>query len=265
MATAQTLLMISGSFDISVGAVYAFSGIVFALTWTESPALAIPLALAAGAAVGFLNGVAVAICHVNAFIATLGMLLIVRGINLPLTDSGVIFVEDTSFRWIGTEKLGSIPVQVFIFLGVVVAAGYFLRRMSVGRHFYAVGGNIHAAFLAGLRLRAIVIGAFVLSGLSAGLAGIMHTSEVGAAKSDVGAGLEFSVITAVVLGGTSLFGGRGSVWRTFVAVLFIAFLQNGFNLLTLAPFYQQAITGVVLLIAVAVDGLRHNVRGAAVA
>jgi ribose transport system permease protein len=260
VAAGQTLLMISGAFDISVGAVYALSGIVLALLWTTEPVIAIALALAVGSAVGLGNGLAVTVMRVNPFIATLGALLIVRGINLPLTGSGIIFVNGSGFQWIGTSEVAGVPFQVFVFAIVVLASAYVLSATRYGRYLYAIGGNAQAARLAGIRVRELRVSAFVLSGLSAAIAGILHTSEVGAAKSDVGVGLEFSVIAAVVLGGTSLFGGRGSVGRTLVAVCFVAFLQNGFNLMQLAPFYQQAITGLVLLVAVALDGIRHGRR-----
>lgn len=260
MAAAQTLLMISGGFDISVGAVYALTGIVMALSWPIAPAASIPLSLAVGALAGYVNGISVTVFKINPFMATLGTLLIVRAINLPLTKSGVIFVQDDAFQFVGTANVAGVPLQTWIFASAVLLVGLVLTFTRYGRHVYAVGGNPQAAHLAGLRVRAIRISAFTISGLSAAIAGVMHASQVGAAQSDVGVGLEFSVLAAVVLGGTSLFGGRGNVWRTVVAVCFVAFLQNGFNLLNLAPFYQQAITGAILLLAVAIDGIRRRDR-----
>jgi ribose transport system permease protein len=260
MACAQTLLMISGGFDISVGAVYALSGVAFASLWSTSPVLALAVALGIGLGVGCCNGMAVALFKINPFMATLGSQLIVRGIILPFAASGVIFVQSTGFQELGTGSFMGVSLQIWTFAVVAVLIGWILSSTRFGRHVYAVGGNAKAAHLAGIRVRSIRVAAFSLSGLSASIAGMLHTSEVGAAQADVGVGIEFTVLAAVVLGGTSLFGGRGTIWRTIVAVAFLAFLQNGFNLIALAPFYQEAITGVILLVAVAADGLVRQGR-----
>lgn len=263
MAVGQTILMISGGFDISVGATNAMAGAVAAVVWVDGMhELAYPAALAAGAAVGLVNGLIVTVLRVNPFIATLGTMLIIRSLTIPLTDSSIIIVPEVNFRWLGSYELLGVPLQLSLFVLALVLGGILLTRTSFGRYVYAIGGNREAARLSGLPVRSVRVSAFVICGLSAGAAGAISVSQLGIAGSQpgVGTGLEFAVIAAVVVGGTSLFGGRGAMWRTAVGVCFLAFLQNGFNLLNLDFSTQQAITGLVILIAVALDAFSRRGR-----
>jgi ribose transport system permease protein len=261
MAVGQTILMISGGFDISVGAVYYLSGAVAGEVWNHGyPGLAFPAALLAGAVVGLGNGVIVNLLRVNPFIATFGMTLIIRSITIPLTNSSIIFVSGPGFKVLGNSTFVTLPLQLWIFLAALLLGGLVLRKTTYGRYVYAIGGNREAARLSGLPVRFVRISAFTVSGLSAGLAGLIAVSQLGIAGSQpgVGSGLEFSVIAAVVVGGTSLYGGRGAMWRTFAGVCLLAFLANGFNLLNFDYSVQQAVTGAVILVAVGLDAFSRR-------
>lgn len=258
MAAGQTILMISGGFDISVGAVYSMCGAITAVLWIHGfPQLAFPFGILAGAGIGLINGLVVTVLRVNPFIATLGMTLVIRSLTIPLTNSSIIFVPGDAFKLLGNASVIGLPLQLWIFALVLVFGEILLRRTNFGRYVYASGGNPEAARLSGVPVRAIRLSAFTISGASAAVAGLIAVSQLGIAGSQpgVGSGLEFSVIAAVVVGGTSLFGGRGAMWRTLAGVSLLAFLQNGFNLLNLDYSTQQAITGAAILIAVAFDAL----------
>jgi ribose transport system permease protein len=266
VACPATLLLISGQFDLSVGSIAAFTGMVVAVA-TASPetaktpfALGLPLEVAlvigvlAALFVGLVNAVSVTVFHINALITTLGTLAIFRGLTKVTSNGQTINVD--GFEFLGIERVLGIPVAVYLLAITVVAFFLLLRYTTYGRSMYAIGASPTAARLAGIRTnRAIFIG-FMLSATLAGLAGLTLLSQVGAATITSGEGLELAVVTAVVLGGASLAGGRGGIVGTILAVLIVGVLRNGLVQLGVQTFWIEVTTGVLLLAAVGADQLR---------
>jgi ribose transport system permease protein len=274
IACPATLLLISGQFDLSVGSIAGFTGMVMAVAMADpasaktSFALGLPLevalVLAFGAAllVGAINAVCVTTFHINALITTLGTLAIFRGLTKVLGNGQTINID--GFGWLGLGDIAGIPVTIAILAVVVVAFFLILRYTTYGRSMYAIGASPTAARLAGIRTgRAVFIG-FMLSAALAGLAGLILLSQVGAAAITNGEGLELAVITAVVLGGASLAGGRGGIVGTILAVLIVGVLRNGLVQLGVQQFWIDVAGGVLLLAAVGADQLRIRLTRAAV-
>lgn len=275
IACPATILMIAGQFDLSVGSVVAFSGmfmaisallqgtggatVPFALNLTIPSAFIVTL-IAAGV-VGVINAVAVNVIGINALITTLGTLSVFRGLTKVLGDGQTIRVENFDAIGVTRDPVLGIPLPVYI-LGIIIAATWFVLRYTVyGRSMYAIGASPAAARLAGIRAkRALFIG-FVASSLAAGLGGLILVSQVGGASVNAGIGVELSVVTAVVLGGTSLSGGRGGVGGTILAVFIIGVLQNGLIQLNIASFWIEVANGALLLGAVSFDRLRVRLTG----
>lgn len=255
IACAGTFVLISRMFDLSVGATYALSGVVCATVAvnTGSVVLGFASALGAGVLVGLGNGLAVAGANINPFIVTLATSLIITGVAVYISGGLLVTVSDPAFTRLGQGSLGALTIPGLTFL-VVAALGWFvLSRTTFGRHVFAVGGNPEAARLSGVRVQATHIVVFVVSGLSAAVAGALAASRVGAGQADVGASLPLIVIAVIVVGGTSIFGGQGAMWRTLLGVLLFAMVGNGFTLLNVNANVQQVIQGAILLMAVGID------------
>jgi ribose transport system permease protein len=255
MTVAQTYLIISGGIDVSVGSVVAFSGVILGLALEHgfSPWVAIVLTLCSGVVAGALNGFIVIKLNVNPFITTLGTMSIFSGWAYVMAADNVLPASQGIFRVIGVDKFMGLPVCLEIFLVLVVLAFIMERFTSLGRAIFAIGGNREASRLAGLQVKLIPFVLYVASGLSASLAAIVITSQLEAASPQVGSTYLLTVVTAVILGGASLAGGRGSIVGTFIAVLILAVLQDGFGLLQLSAFAQTIAIGVALIIAVLID------------
>ncbi|MEX0852679.1 MAG: ABC transporter permease [Bauldia sp.] len=260
VAIALTLLLIVGEFDLCAGATYVLAGIVAAKlhpwlgTW---PALA--CGVGAGVGIGLFNGAIVGFFGVNSFVATLAAGLIVVGIGTNITDGFQLYIAEPSFGVLGNGMALGVPYFVWIFFGVALVCGFVLSRTRLGRWLYATGGNQEAARLLGIRTRALRIGAFAFSGLAAGVAGVVLVSRTGTAISGDGlAEVLFPAIAAVVVGGTSIGGGSGAVWRTVLGVYFFEFMRNGFNLIEVNPSYQDIVQGAIVLLAVAADALSRR-------
>ena len=260
VATAQTLVLISGSLDLSVGSVYALGGVVAAQCMTSGmpvPA-AIAIGLLAGAAVGAVNGLVVVRFKVPALIATLGTLYAIDGLVLRITDGNPVSGLPGGFDAIGQDEFLGLPIPVWIALFVVLAGQLVLSRSVFGRQIYAVGGSDRAAFLAGVPRDRVRFAVFALSGLAAALAGILITARIGSAQVSSGTGLELQVIAAAVIGGTSLFGGSGNAIGTLLGSLLIAVIANGMVLSEVSPFYQNIVVGTIIILAVGLDGWRRR-------
>ncbi len=260
VACALTLLLIVGEFDLSVGAIYVLSGIIAAKlepslgTW---PSLA--LGVAAGLGIGLVNGIAVAFFRVNSFVATLATSLMVVGLGTKITNGFQLYRSSPEFGELGNGKALGVDYFIWIFLGFALVCGFILARTKLGRWLYATGGNPEAARLSGIDTRAVRIGAFAFSGFAGGLAGAILVSRTGTAIAGDGLGdVVFPAIAAVVVGGTSIQGGRGAIWRTVLGVLFLECIRNGFNLLEVNPYYQDIIRGAIILAAVAIDALSRR-------
>jgi ribose transport system permease protein len=260
VACALTLLLIAGEFDLSVGATFILTGIIAAKlqpdigTW---PALGVGVAAATG--VGVFNGIAVAYFRVNSFIATLATSLMVVGLGTKITDGFQLYIEDPSFAVLGNEGLFGFRYAIWILAAFAIVSGFVLARSKLGRWIYATGGNPEAARLSGINTRAIKVLAFAFSGFAAGVAGAVLISRTSTAIAGNGIDIVFIAFAAVVVGGTSVLGGRGAVWRTVLGLLFLEFIRNGFNLLEVDPYYQDIIRGGIILVAVAIDSLSRRV------
>jgi ribose transport system permease protein len=206
-----------------------------------------------GLLIGVINGLLVTVVRINAFITTLAMLIIVRGIAVSLTGGFLIPVQDGLYTLLGRQALFGVKYSIWLLVLFVLVIGVLLSRTVLGRHLYAAGGNPEAARLSGVPVAGVRTVAFAISGLAAALAGVIISSRVANGQADAGSGLEFSAIAAIVVGGTSIFGGEGAIWRTVVGVFFLALIGNGFNLLAVPATYQQIFQGLIILFAVGVD------------
>jgi ribose transport system permease protein len=255
IAAAGTLVLICGGIDLSVGATYALSGVVAAQFAQHHGVLtSVLLAVLTGLGIGLVNGVISTVCRINSLIATLAMSFIVSGLASKVTNGNLIVLTSRpDFAKIAQTSFLTVRTSIWIALAAVLCLGIALSRTTVGRYLYAAGGNAEAARLAGVRVTGVRIAAFAASGTAAGLAGVVDTSRVLSAQSSSGSTLAFTVLAGVVVGGTSILGGEGAIWRTVVGVLFIALVGNGFDLLGVNPLYQQITLGVILLLAVGLD------------
>ncbi|OIQ86294.1 ribose transport system permease protein RbsC [mine drainage metagenome] len=262
IAAAGTLVLVAGGIDLSVGATYSLAAVVAATAGQKHSTLyAVMAGLIVGLGVGLLNGVIITVLRINSLIATLAMSFVIGGIGAKVTGGNLIVLTDRpGFGKIAQGVFLGTPSSVWLMLLVVLFLGILLTRTVLGRHFFAAGGNAEAARLAGIRVNQVRIMTFVLSGGAAGLAGIIDASRVLSAQSSQGSALAFTVLAGIVVGGTSIAGGDGSVVRTVIGVLFIALIGNGFDLLGLDPLYQQITLGVILLIAVALDAWSRKQR-----
>jgi ribose transport system permease protein len=254
MACAGTLVIVAGSFDLSVGAVFTLTSIVTVLVANSvSVPVGIGAGVLAGAAIGLMNGAVVTRLGVNAFIATLASGLVVAGVALLVSGGQVTSAQDPTFLELGSTQVLGFAVSTWVFVVWAVLLAVLLARTIYGRYMYASGGNPLAAQLSGVRVATIRTATFVISGMGAAVAGVLAASQSGSVTSNAGTGLELTTIAAVVVGGTSIWGGDGAVWRTVVGVLLLGMIQNGFNLLSINPLYQQIVYGAIILVAAAVD------------
>jgi ribose transport system permease protein len=254
IACGGTLVIIAGGFDLSVGAIYAISGVVAAEAVPHVgvwPAIA--LGALAGAGFGLCNGLLTTVGRINPIITTLATALMIRGLAVAITGGFLVRVDDPDYAILGTNQLGGVRYTTYLFVVFAIAAAVLLSRTTLGRAIYASGGNAEAARLSGIRVGVVRASTFVISGLSAGLAGVMISSRVSTGQADTGIGIELTAIAAVVIGGTSILGGEGAIWRSVLGVLLLTLIGNGFNLLNVNPTYQQIFQGAIILGAVAID------------
>jgi ribose transport system permease protein len=257
IAFGMTLSILLGGIDLSVGSILAVSAVLAAMAMKhgEGAAVAAAAAILAGGAMGSLNGVVIAKGKVAPFIATLGTMTLLRGVALVLSNGSPIsgFSSD-SFAMLGGGYVARlVPVPVVLMLAMFTVFWFVLTRTVFGRHVYAAGGNAEAAKLSGVNTDWVQILVYTVSGAMAALAGVILTSRLDSAQPTAGAGYELDAITAVVLGGTSLAGGRGWIFGTLVGALLIGVLNNGLNLMGVSAFYQLVVKGSVILLAVLLD------------
>ena len=259
IAVGMTLVILTAGIDLSVGSVLALCGAFAAsMIALEVPVLiAVPTALFAGAALGAISGIIIAKGKVQAFIATLVTMTLLRGVTMVYTDGRSISTGFTdtadAFAWFGTGYALGIPVPVWLMVIVFAAAWYLLNHTRFGRYVYALGGNESATRLSGINVDRVKIGVYAICGMLAALAGIIVTSRLSSAQPTAGMGYELDAIAAVVLGGTSLMGGKGRIMGTLIGALIIGFLNNALNLLDVSSYYQMIAKAVVILLAVLVD------------
>ncbi|MBD2246982.1 ribose ABC transporter permease [Nostoc sp. FACHB-888] len=263
LATGMTFVILTGGIDLSVGSILAVSAVV-ALLVSLLPALswaAVPAALLAGLFLGLLNGALITFLDVPPFIVTLGSLTALRGVAFLIAQGTTLINRDINFAWVGNTYLGPFPWLVIIALLSVIASWFVLRQTVLGVQIYAVGGNERAARLTGIKVNRVLLFVYGISGLLAGLAGIMSASRLYSASGVLGQGYELDAIAAVILGGTSFTGGIGTIGGTLLGALIIAILNNGLTLLNLSYFWQLVVKGLVIILAVMIDRLRRRSRG----
>jgi ribose transport system permease protein len=262
LAAGMTLVILTGGIDLSVGSVVALTGVTSILLWTAgTPAIvAVVGGIIAGALAGLVNGSLIAYLGLPAFIVTLGALTYVRGFSYSLTNAQPLVANDLGFRGLGNGGIAGIPTPVLIMLVVYVVLWFVLERTTFGRHIYAIGGNREAARLAGIKVRYTLVRVYVIMGACAGLAGVIFAARVESGQPKAGEGYELDAIAAVVLGGTALAGGRGRIFGTLVGALIIGVLSNGLVLMNVPFFYQLVVKGAVIVLAVAIDGLKNLKR-----
>lgn len=261
MAAVSTLLIIARGLDLSLGSMVALCGMLTALVveqWRWHPAAGIVVGLTAGALCGALNGVLIAGLRINPIIVTVGSLAVFRGLAYLIKDGQSLLVESPALLMLGSARFLGLTVSVWIFAVVFAVVWAFAAHFKTGRSIYAMGASPKAAWISGLPVLKLRFGLFVASGVSAGVAGILLIGQSGTAIPGSGMGYELMVITAVLLGGTSLHGGEGSVIRTLLGVLIIGVLNNGMVLTSVPSFYQIIANGALLLAAVVIDQVRNG-------
>ena len=263
IAIGGTFVFIAGGFDLSVGASSGFAAIIAGKLFLSTgigvwPSMAIGALVGLGCGVG--NGLLVTVGRVNAFIATLATSIIIYGFAQVITGGNLVSVDANSWSTLGLGNFLGIGYPVYVWLVFALVGGFLLSRTMFGRYTYAVGGNREAARLAGVRVDIVRATTFAFSGLAAGVAGVILFSEVGTAQWNANSGIEFDSITAIVLGGTSLLGGEGAIWRTVLGAFFLQMIGNGFDLLGTTPQWQYVIKGLILAAAVSLDAWARRSR-----
>jgi len=258
-----TFVFIAGGFDLSVGAISGFGAIIAGKAFLGTGvglwgSLLLGALVGLGCGVG--NGLLVTLGKVNAFIATLATSIVIYGFAQVVTGGNLVSVSANRFSILGLGSAWGINYPVFVWIAFALAAGFLLYRTRFGRYAYATGGNAEAARLAGVRVNVVRAATFAISGLAAGIAGVILFSEVGTAQWNANSGIEFDAITAIVLGGTSLLGGEGAIWRTVLGAFFLQMIGNGFDLLGTTPQWQYVIKGLILAAAVSLDAWARRRR-----
>jgi ribose transport system permease protein len=264
-AFGSSFVIFSGGLDLSIGSNAALSGVLAAMaaramTFPGSSEVSWLLGIIAGALFGFVNSQIVIRLKISPIITTLGTLTVGHGLALLLTGGVSLFGVPESFQGLGRGFLipGVLPFPVVVMAALLAIAWILLRRTAFGLYVYAIGGNEEAARLSGVPVNRVKVGVYVIGGAMAGLAGVVLASRLGSGQAASSEGLELDVITAIVLGGASIAGGQGAIAGTLAGVLIISLLANGMNILNVPPFYQRIVTGLALLIAVAIDQFRKS-------
>lgn len=256
----MTFVIISGEFDLSVGSIFAIGAVFYATFWQHTdPALAFAGAIVVGLAAGAINGFIVTRLKISSFIVTLGTTSVFSGVAYLYSHSQPVVVANPSFQNLGTGSWLGLPNQVWFLIAAILIGGFVLARTTFGRSIFAVGGNREAARLAGLRVSLVKIGAFMIVGGLAALGGMVQASQTGTGEGDYGATTALNAIAVVVIGGTSLHGGEGAMWKTVVGILILAILNNLFTVLALDTAVQALVEGGVIVMAVALDAYARSV------
>lgn len=261
IAIGMTLVIILAGIDLSVGSIMALAGVVTGglIAFSGVPMwLAVIAGLLVGAVFGLINGYFTAYKFLPSFIVTLATMNIARGVAYVYTDGKPIRVMSDEFNFIGSGYLGPIPIPVVYMAIIIIIVSLIMNRTKLGRYMYAVGGNIEAARYSGINTKRVQLFAFTLSGFLAAFSGIVLASRMFSGQPTAGEGAELDAIAAVVLGGTSMTGGRGRISGTVIGVLIIGILSNGLNLMGVNSFWQYIIKGIVILIAVYVDVVKKQ-------
>ncbi|UIJ79308.1 L-arabinose ABC transporter permease AraH [Rhizobium leguminosarum] len=263
VACTMMFCLASRDFDLSVGSIVAFSGMIAVMVSNATGSIPVGLlaTLLCGAVVGFVNGIVIARFRINALITTLATMQIVRGLALIASDGRAVGINDPDFYQLALSRFLTVPTPIWIMLILFILFGFVLNRTVFGKNTLAIGGNPEASRLAGVNVVNMRIWIFALQGLVCGIAGILLASRITSGQPNAATGLELSVISACVLGGVSLAGGRAAMSGVIVGVLIMGIAENVMNLLNIQAFYQYVVRGLILLIAVLLDNLRSSAAG----
>ena len=261
IAAGMTLTILTAGIDLSVGSVLALSSTTLGLLMIHQGApssVAIGGALILSAIVGIINGLVITRMRVPPFIATLGMMSIARGAALEMTKGYPQFGLNQDFRWMGAGQVGPIPWPVIITLIIYVLVYLMLRYTKIGLYAYGIGGNEQAVIFSGINVKRYKVVVYMLCSLLAGIAGVVLSARLDSAQPIVGEGFELDAVAAVVIGGTSLFGGEGTIWGTMVGALIMGVIRNLMNLMEVSAFWQRIVIGIVIIMAVFIDQMRRQ-------
>jgi ribose transport system permease protein len=261
IAAGETFVIFSGGIDLSVGSVFAFSAIVGGLVFqeTKSTLLCILVSILAGIAAGLMNGLFITQLKVPPFVATLGMMGIARGFALILCKGVPIYGLTEGYMWLGQGKIfGVIPVPTLIVALLFIIAFFVLKYTKFGRFTYAIGSNAEATRLSGVNINRVTLGIYMVSGMLAAVAGVIESARLATIQPAGGNGYELLAIGAVVIGGTSLFGGEGEIIATLIGALIVTTIRNGLNILGVYAFWQYVVNGLIIITAVAIDQIRRK-------
>ncbi|MDY3825959.1 MAG: ribose ABC transporter permease [Lachnospiraceae bacterium] len=264
LATGMTMVIILGGIDLSVGSVIALSGVVAAgcvVNFGLPEAVGFIAAIAVGAAVGLFNGFIICKTDIPPFIVTLASMNITKGIALVLTGGAPIRCMTDAFKFPGAGYVGPVPTPVILMIAIFVIAALMINKTQLGRHIYAVGGNVQAAKFSGISVQKVKFIVYAYTGVMAGIAGVVIASRLYSGQPTAGDGAEMDAIASVVVGGTSMSGGSGRIGGTLIGVLIIGVLNNGLNLMGVDSNFQYIVKGLVILLAVYVDFLRNKKAG----
>jgi ribose transport system permease protein len=259
VACGMTMVILSGNIDLSVGSAIALCSVIGASLATNvglNAPLTVAIMIALGAVIGGLKGALIAWGGINSFIVTLGMMTVLRGLALTFTGGYPISGVPDAVRFLGFGVVGGVPMPLVVAAAVFVVVALLLSKMVLGRHIYAIGGNETSSHIAGVPVSLTKLMVFVISGGLCGLAAAVLLGRLGAGLPTAAQGMELDAIAAVILGGSSLFGGRGSVFGTLFGALILAVLQNGLNLMGVNSFIIQILSGVIIILAVLLDRFR---------
>lgn len=258
LAIGVTFVIITAGIDLSVGSILALSGVVTgnAISAGYPIAIAIILGLIVGAICGLFNGFVITKFNMPPFIVTLGMMSIARGLALYITNGGQVFSFPDQFIYLGQGKIFGIPMPVIILLILAGISAFSLKYTKIGRYSYAIGGNYEASRLAGIKVKFYLMVVYMFSGITAAIAGIVLAARLSSAQPIAGISYELYAIAAIVIGGTSLAGGKGTMLGTIIGALIISMIRNGMNLLNVNSFLQQVVIGSVIILAVLIDSIR---------
>lgn len=260
MALGECLVIITGGIDLSVGSVFAFSGVVSCMSmvnWGMPMWLGVIIGIACGAVLGLMNGLFITKLKLPPFIATLGMMSIARGLAYTLTEGYPVNNLPESFKFIGQGYIGAIPFPIILLLIFSVIFSVFLRKTIIGRRVYALGGSEEATKFSGINTDTIKMVVYSISGVMSAIAGMATAARLGVAQSTAGSGYEMDAIAAVIIGGASLSGGVGTIFGTIIGAAIMGVLRNGLVLLSVSAYWQQTIIGCVIIFAVTIDQFRH--------
>ncbi|MDX9940507.1 MAG: ABC transporter permease [Sphaerochaetaceae bacterium] len=263
VAIGQTLVLLTGGIDLSVGAIAGLSSILGSMMMSNmgiSPLISVPVAIIFGMMFGLVNGLLIAKMKLNAFIVTLAIGEVLSGLILVITRGYPVLNLPKSFTIIGQGMVGPVPIPVIFMIVVVLIMNFILNSTPFGRNVYATGGSRIASVLAGIRVDSVILRVYMLSGLFAGLSGILMTSRMNAGQPTIGATWVMPSVTAAIIGGTSLAGGEGTVWGTLIGAIFMGILSNGIVLLNISSYWERVIIGIVVIFAVGIDFLRSRTR-----